>query len=71
MWPMNIVMEESKQYVVFVESTVSGERHYGMPVSLDEAMAILETNPRWATILQWIEPLPELSDLGVDTDHQS
>jgi hypothetical protein len=68
---MNIVMEESKQYVVFVESTVSGERHYGMPVSLDEAMAIIETNPRWTTILQWIEPLPELSDLGIATEGQS
>jgi hypothetical protein len=68
---MNIVMEESKQYVVFVESTVSGERHYGQPVSLDEAMAILESNPRWATILQWIEPLPELSDLGITTGDNS
>ena len=68
---MNIVMEESKQYVVFVESTVSGERHYGQPVSLEEAMAILESNPRWASILQWIEPLPELSDLGIASDGQS
>jgi hypothetical protein len=60
------VTEETHQYVVFVESRVSGERHYSPLVDLDEALAIMQWNARISTVRQWIEQVPELEDWDID-----
>jgi hypothetical protein len=63
------VMEDEKNYVVFFESTVTGERYYGPPMDLDEATAIADWgNVALPAIRQWVERIPDLPLFGIESE---
>jgi hypothetical protein len=64
-------MDDEHNWVVFFESTVTGERYYGAPMTLAEAQATAGWGNRvFPTILQWVERIPTLEMLGLDLESE-
>ena len=62
-------MDDEKNYVVFFESSVTGERYYGPPMTHEAAHSIADWgNGIFPTIMQWVELIPDIEILGLETE---